>query len=564
MVAAWRASRAEPLAQDLAVVTVLGHDGPVAGVRVVFGSTARGCSLPEPARARGFPKRPWVRCGPGPLVEARTADDGTARVPRMGLDVAMVQDGRLVSPPRRLGATGTTLTVVEPRRVVFAGARPAFAEVRSGVVDSLALPVPADGPMWVPVGAELATWGGGASWSSATASAKGKVTIRSQPIPVTPCVLSERPDEVFPCDAVPPTGDIDQRYQSGMNGRYTLHAPLRTLEVGEGQLLGVRLWIDAPDPVPPDPTRPTFSPASLFPSAAAARPDGSRGFTAHVRTGDLSELWVGEVHERPTYQQTTVSRRPRPSRVVQVIDDRGESVPFAVVPAWDPFLHQVESVVTDSAGQGVLPTDADGVAWVADAVLSPDWVPLAPTEARTVPSLPDPLPATRSIVGTWGTDGSERTITIHEDPVAVGEGLWVAPETVGAPGTLLIGTDGGLGVLGPAHGMSRYSLRPPPGPPAVSAFFPDLMHVHYTEIDVKKRAKVRYPPQARTEGDVKCLARVVIGPDGKPLAVRVEVCPTALHDAVSASLMKWSWYPYVRDGAPIAVQSVVGVVFEAD
>ena len=379
------------------------------------------------------------------------------------------------------------------------------------------------------------------------------------------CALAEQPDATYPCHAFPPMSGLGQRGTTTReDGVIVLHPPFTTLQV-DGELRGVRLWTDTADPIEPDPSRPRFSPERIQLELIAPRADGSRGFTAHVVVDGRAELWFGDVVGGPPFQQTVTVRRPRPVRDVVVVDTLGEPVDHAIVYAWDPFLHTVESALADADGHVTLPTDETGRAWVADGPRGPDWTPL-PSDVPTwvVPSLPPPPPGV-SLHGTWATSPTD-AFTLDAAPdghVAIAEGLW---RTDGPRPTLFVAIEGALVDVGPTE-VARYQARPdlakaaadrsPPAP------FPDLPTLHHSEVEPKRRVNPSYPEMAQSlKLDAKCFARVAIDANGLPMDVRVGGCPSVLHAATRDALLQWVWFPAKVGRKTRAVQTVIVVTYK--
>jgi hypothetical protein len=77
--------------------------------------------------------------------------------------------------------------------------------------------------------------------------------------------------------------------------------------------------------------------------------------------------------------------------------------------------------------------------------------------------------------------------------------------------------------------------------------------VHHTALTVLTRTLPRFPKIAKSLGivDGRCVARMSIDLDGRPLEVTVAGCPAALHAETVRSLSKWLFAPYLINGIPV-------------
>ena len=286
IVAAWEGTLPPPPSLEPETARVCVRDAvgrAVADARVLVQRRVADCK----------PLLDLVRCGPGAVTELLTDAYGVVEV-TLAADagtVAMALDGRRGSLPATLGSGFNPLTLVPQKKVVVRGPRPATLQV-SGKAE-LTFPVDANEKLWAPVGAALHVWGPGVTATGARVPKKGKVKLKLRPGADDLCALAEEPEEVFPCHAFPTMPGLkDRSATSRDDGLVLLHAPVHTLPV-EGELRGVRLWTDTPDPIEPDPARPRARPTRTFPSALPPRDDGSRSFTAHVHVDGRSVLLAG-------------------------------------------------------------------------------------------------------------------------------------------------------------------------------------------------------------------------------------------------------------------------------
>jgi len=88
--------------------------------------------------------------------------------------------------------------------------------------------------------------------------------------------------------------------------------------------------------------------------------------------------------------------------------------------------------------------------------------------------------------------------------------------------------------------------------------------VELQTVDYLQRVEPRYPPmarRARAQGTV--FLRVIIGPDGKPVEVRVERSSghEVLDVAARTAVLKWLFRPYQENGIARAASVIVPIEF---
>ena len=113
----------------------------------------------------------------------------------------------------------------------------------------------------------------------------------------------------------------------------------------------------------------------------------------------------------------------------------------------------------------------------------------------------------------------------------------------------------------------RVSMTPEPPQQAAAAtvaVFDANMPVELQTVDYLQRVEPRYPPmakRARAQGTV--FLRVIIGPDGKPVEVRVERSSghEVLDVAARTAVLKWLFRPYKENGIARAASVIVPIEF---
>jgi hypothetical protein len=122
---------------------------------------------------------------------------------------------------------------------------------------------------------------------------------------------------------------------------------------------------------------------------------------------------------------------------------------------------------------------------------------------------------------------------------AVGKWTWDA-KTVGAPPFDVAITFVFLArdPLDPRHGLALIANQP---------------------AEVRSRVAPTYPAKLAGTGAVDCRVRVRVDESGVPQDVSFEACPDGFHEATEAAILKWRWYPEVRQGRRIESQQVLNI-----
>ena len=86
---------------------------------------------------------------------------------------------------------------------------------------------------------------------------------------------------------------------------------------------------------------------------------------------------------------------------------------------------------------------------------------------------------------------------------------------------------------------------------------------HHSELEVKRRSELRYPPAAKGLGlgEQRCKVTVFIDESGAPYSTKVDDCPKVFHDEAKSGLMKWRWYPPKDGKLKVRAQTVIVVRF---
>lgn len=112
----------------------------------------------------------------------------------------------------------------------------------------------------------------------------------------------------------------------------------------------------------------------------------------------------------------------------------------------------------------------------------------------------------------------------------------------------------------------RVSLSPqPPQQAATSVTAIDAnVPVELQTVDYLQRVEPRYPPMAkRAHAQGTVFLRVIIGPDGRPVEVRVERSSghEVLDTAARTAVLKWLFRPYQENGIARAASVIVPIEF---
>jgi hypothetical protein len=176
----------------------------------------------------------------------------------------------------------------------------------------------------------------------------------------------------------------------------------------------------------------------------------------------------------------------------------------------------------------------------------PELPPAPPAPAKGVstpePERPEPEPDPDA---TPTTLPPPKPLVNRTPPAGTPDGR-VDGDPDGRPGGRPGGTPGGTGTG--------------EGGPAVQVF-------HHRELDLRASPQPSYPRAAKALGlgEVTCLARVSMDERGKPYDVVVERCPTAFHEELRRTLLRWRWYaPRDASRNKVRAQTVISATFRLD
>jgi hypothetical protein len=82
-----------------------------------------------------------------------------------------------------------------------------------------------------------------------------------------------------------------------------------------------------------------------------------------------------------------------------------------------------------------------------------------------------------------------------------------------------------------------------------------------TELTLISQAPLHFPEAAKSQGDARCIADVLVGRDGVPLGVEVSRCHELFWPTTERTLMKWRWAPPIIAGVAGPVWTTVAVQY---
>ncbi len=114
----------------------------------------------------------------------------------------------------------------------------------------------------------------------------------------------------------------------------------------------------------------------------------------------------------------------------------------------------------------------------------------------------------------------------------------------------------------PAPPVEPVALAPPE--PAALVTAPpgeSVPQVEPNELTPKRRALPTWPTGIKS---ASCQFRVWIDEEGKPYQVRPVACDEAVTEVAVDALERWRWKPYLVDGRPSKVSTVITIQFRRD